>query len=180
MNRSFGTYQARLCAHQRLAKRNNAWNAALIALATSTTIASIGLLVDKTMYGAGGDALMVSLAVLSLVASLIVSNANYSARARAMEGNYKRIQQISLAAEREMRLGGDPGRIDEIQQEYNVTIDSSENHSTADYIRSGGKSVTHPRFTLAKDIVAGSAPYLALTAPIALVVPFAMWFYNGL
>ncbi|WP_345409200.1 SLATT domain-containing protein [Nonomuraea salmonea] len=93
------TYLSRLNAYRRLAHANIAWNAALVALSTSTVIASVGMLVEKNMYGKGGDALMVALAVFSLSISLVVSSVGYGTRAKAMEENYKRIQQISVLAE---------------------------------------------------------------------------------
>src|SRR4051812_24806588 len=99
MSRSYQTYKSRMMTHQRLASRNSAWNFSLIAFSTATTFSSIGMLTHQKMYGAGGETLMVILAVLALVASLVVANMNYSGRSQAMEANYKRIQQISVHAE---------------------------------------------------------------------------------
>jgi len=175
--RSFKTYNARIEAHKRLSRRNNAWNASLIALATSTTIASVGLLVDRNMYGSGGDALMVTLAILSLVASLVVSSVNYGSRSRAMESSYKRIQQISLAAESFPAVATENVRRQylELRKEYEIAIESSENHSDADYERSQGG----PKKILWRDAAISFSPYIVLVTPIGLIVPFAAWFING-
>ncbi|WP_169523901.1 SLATT domain-containing protein [Amycolatopsis balhimycina] len=176
--RAYKTYLARVRAHQRLGRRNNAWNTSMIALSTSTTIASVGLLVNRPMYGTGGDTLMAALAILSLVSSLVVSSVNYGGRARAMEASYKRIQQISLAAE---DVANDPSqatrqRLNELQREYAIAIDASENHSDADYHRS--QKVNWRK--LWRDSLVSYFPYATLAVPIGLMVPFAKWFIDGL
>lgn len=176
--RSFKTYRARIAAHKRLSRRNNAWNASLISLATATTIASVGLLVDRNMYGKGGDALMVALAVLSLVASLVVSIVNYGSRSRAMESSYKRIQQISLEAESFQGVVTDDLRQSylELRKEYEIAIESSENHSEADFHRSQGNSKRVPW----SDKLISFTPYIVLAIPVGLIVPFSIWFINGI
>ncbi len=137
-DRTYKTYRSRIRAYHRLRRRDNAWNASLIALSTSTTVASIGMLVDREMYGKGGDALMLALAVLSLVASLVVASAKLRERAQSMEGSYKRIQQIAVAAENipEDAVSGYQ-RLQELRQEYLIAIESSENHSSADFCSHG-------------------------------------------
>src|ERR1043165_8227776 len=181
-NRSYTTYKARLKTHQRLIRRSNSWNASLIALATSTTISSVGLLVNKGMYGAGGDALMVVLAILSLVASLVVSSVNYGARSRAMEANYKKIQQISLLAETPSLTNPEARqRFREALKECEMAVDSAENHSEADYYRSlvDYKKVQGARKQVWRDSLISLAPYITLSIPVGLVVPFVIWFING-
>ena len=130
------------------------------------------------MYGAGGDTLMATLAILSLVSSLVVSSVNYGGRARAMEASYKRIQQISLAAE---DVANDPSqttrrRLNELQREYAIAIDASENHSDADYDRSQKRGWRK----LWRDSLVSYVPYATLAVPISLMVPFAKWFIDGL
>jgi len=176
--RSYTTYLARLKARDRLNLRNNAWNASLISLATSTTIASVGLLVDREMYGSGGEALLVSLAILSLVASLVVSSMNYGARSRAMEANYKRIQQISLSAESFFVNPAAPTRqrLLELSNEYGISLENSENHSNSDYLRSKGA----PWYRVWRDSLVNFAPLVTLAIPAILIVPFAKWFFDGL
>lgn len=171
--RSYTTYLSRIRAYERLNRRNNAWNASLVSLATSTTIASIGLLVDPAMYGKGGGTLLVALSVLSLVSSLVVSNISYGTRARAMEASYKRIQQISLAAENIFALEQLPSahRFAELQKEYEVALESSENHTDADYQRSKGAS----SWKTILDTIVTITPYVTLFIPIALLVPFVQW-----
>src|SRR4051812_22041070 len=86
--RSYDTYRSRMQAYRRLRFRNATWNGSLIAFSTSITIASVGMLTDHDMYGDAGDLLLASLGVLGLVASLIVSNMDYSGRSRIAEINY--------------------------------------------------------------------------------------------
>jgi len=193
-DRSYRTYKARVRSVQRLNQRNNAWNFALISLATSLTISSVGLLVNESMYGSGGPALMVVLAVLSLVASLIVSNMNYGARSRAMESNYKRIQQISLDLEG-LPTHPFPGMVDrfnELKREYRIAVESSENHSESDHMRAirdpqtgtvrdtQTGAVRNPKAALWRDQLVTLAPYGTLIIPLAIIVPFIAWFINGL
>jgi hypothetical protein len=176
--RAYSTFLARVRAHKRLVRLNTAWNTSLITLATSTTIASVGQLVDSKMYGNGGNALMVVLAVLSLVVSLVVSSVNYGARARSMEASYKRIQQISLMAERLPAIVGEgqlSQRYVELQKEYEVAIEYSENHMTADHDGVTGVPLTGKLKQFSLDIL----PYLTLLIPILLVIPFMEWFFNG-
>ncbi|MCP3804954.1 SLATT domain-containing protein [Allokutzneria sp. A3M-2-11 16] len=178
-NRSFATYLARVQAHKRIVRLNASWNTSLIALATSTTIASTGQLVEPKMYGNGGNALMVVLSVFSLVVSLVVSSVNYGARARSMEASYKRIQQISLMAERLPVIAVAENlaqRYIELQKEYEIAIESSENHAKGDHDRATG--------TLTKDTIKNFfldvLPYLTLSIPVLLLIPFIGWFFNGL
>jgi hypothetical protein len=176
--RAFTTYKARIRAHERLTRRNNAWNASLVSLSTSTTIASVGLLVDKNMYGQRGGAVMLVVAILSLVASLVVSSVNYGSRARSMEASYKKIQQISLMAE---DLGNSPDPVSysrylELHREYQVALESSENHTSADFYRWEAKSYRAAVRYLWRDTLFGLAPYVSLLIPIALLIPFTHWF----
>lgn len=180
-DRTFKTYVSRIRAHQRLRRRDNAWNSSLIILSTSTTVSSVGLLVDREMYGRGGDALMLALAVLSLVASLVVASAKFGARAQAMESSYKRIQQISVAAE---NIPEDPAggydRLRELRHDYLIAIEYSENHSTADYARTANLGRWRTLKATWRDSLIGLAPYVTLVIPLALVVPFVRWFISGL
>ncbi|MFF4198994.1 SLATT domain-containing protein [Nonomuraea sp. NPDC001831] len=189
--RSYTTYLSRLNAYRRLAHANTAWNVALVALSTSTVIASVGMLVEKEMYGKGGDALMVALAVFSLSISLVVSSVGYGTRAKAMEENYKRIQQISVSTENLKEYTG-PDRREKYQKlrdEYDVAMASSENHTEHDYRRtqsipprSGFGFWRRARgfFGWLRYCTAMAFPYVSLVVPVALLVPFGVWFVNGL
>jgi hypothetical protein len=189
--RSYNTYLSRLNVYRRLAHANMAWNVALVALSTSTVIASVGMLVDKEMYGKGGDALMVALAVFSLSISLVVSGVGYGTRAKAMEENYKRIQQISVSAENLKEYSGPDRRekYQKLQDEYNVAMSSSENHTEHDYRRTqpiptysgfGFWRRVHRFFGWLGYFAAMAFPYVSLVVPVALLVPFGIWFVNGL
>ncbi|MFC0105606.1 SLATT domain-containing protein [Kibdelosporangium aridum] len=177
-DRAYKTYLARVHAHRRLSRLNATWNTSLVSLATSTTVASVGQLVDQGMYGKGGNALMVVLAVLSLVVSLVVSSMNYGARARAMEASYKRIQQIAFMAERLLATVPNEDavrRYVEVQKEYEIAIESSENHATADHHRAEKK---RSKETL-KHSVLDVLPYVTLVVPVLLLIPFVGWFFDG-
>lgn len=135
------------------------------------------------MYGSGGDTLLAILAIVSLVASLVVANMNYPGRSQAAEGNYKRIQQISLSAEalRDRRSGLSEVEIVqreyEIARDYEIALESSENHSDADYYR----TFTPPKepSTIRRDTFVSVVPFLTLIAPIGVAVPLAIWLFRG-
>lgn len=142
------------------------------------------------MYGKGGDALMVALAVFSLAVSLVVSGVGYGTRAKAMEENYKRIQQISLAAENLKEHAG-PDRLEryqKLQGEYDAAMASSENHNQQDFRKTQPPPVysgvalwdrTRNFFTWLGSFVLMAFPYLTLAVPVALLVPFGVWFAEG-
>jgi hypothetical protein len=178
MNRSFKTYKARLIACRRLDQRGNAWNTSLISAATATTVGSIGLLVNAHLYGRHGDVILAILAIVSLVESLVVSNVNYGSRARAMETNYKNIQQISVSFERLVKNPDSitPDRFLELEKEYATAIAFSENHTTADHAKAGGSGSRSSRI---KDGLISAAPYVTLLIPIALLVPLVSWLFYG-
>ncbi|WP_435588218.1 SLATT domain-containing protein [Micromonospora aurantiaca (nom. illeg.)] len=189
--RSYKTYLCRLNAARRLSHANIAWNLALVAFSTSTTIASVGILTKRDMYGLGGDALMVALSILSLVASLVVSGAGYGTRARAMEENYKRIQQISIAAENlKEHTGPDrQTRCNNLQSEYEVAVAWSENHTDRDFHKMQTAISGHPQGwfnkwrSLTKSAAysaAASLPYASLAVPALIVTPFVAWFFDGI
>ncbi|MDD7936979.1 SLATT domain-containing protein [Actinomycetospora lutea] len=172
-DRSFKTYKHRLFAYGRLHWLNQFTNNLLVAFSTSTTIGSVGMLADRNMYGSGGDALMVALAILSLVASLVVASSSYGTRAKAMETTYKQLQRLSVEAEN-LRHGflAEPQRSAEfkrLQREYYNLIESSENHTDGD----------HARMEKGKQPSLGWA-YSLFVVPGALLVPFAVWFVGGL
>ncbi|MES9539213.1 SLATT domain-containing protein [Actinomadura sp. NPDC000600] len=183
--RSYNTYLSRLNAYRRLARANMAWNVALVALSTSTVIASVGMLAQREMYGKGGDALMVALAVFSLSISLVVSSIEYGTRAKAMEENYKRIQQISVSAENLKEYAGSDRRekYQKLQDEYNIAMTSSENHTVHDY-RKTQRVPAHfwgrVRWFFGWLGYFGSMafPYVTLVIPVALLAPFGVWFIN--
>jgi hypothetical protein len=189
--RSYTTYLSRLNAYRRLAHANMAWNVALVALSTSTVIAAVGMLVEKEMYGNGGDALMVALAAFSLSISLVVSSVGYGTRAKAMEENYKRIQQISVSVENLKEYTGPDRRekYQKLQNEYDVAMTSSENHTEHDYRRtqpmppySGFGFWRRARgfFGWLRNFAAMAFPYVSLVVPVALLIPFGVWFVEGL
>lgn len=175
--RAFKTYKARLMTHERLRARGVAWNAFMISSATATTIASVAMLSEPKLYGTRGDVLLAILAIISLVASLVVANMNYGARTQAVESNYKRIQQISLSAEMLATQGCTIQQVQVLQREYEIALESSENHSEADYQR----TLYFPtaRMKIFRDSLASWVPYLMLVAAAVVAAPVAIWLARG-
>jgi hypothetical protein len=174
-DRSYKTYGARLMASQRLAARNRAWNTLLISTATATTIASVALLTDESIYGAAGPTLFVSVSILSLVASLVTSSLDYSGRSRNMFLNYRRIQRLSAEVE---RAGALPhlhtrAHLTELNRQYDALLDESENHTEADYLR-----WTEPMRrsgSTRRERLLSALPFFSLLAPIGLALPLVAW-----
>lgn len=175
--RAYKTYKARLKSYERLRSRGVAWNAFLISSATATTVASVGLLSEPRMYGAHGATLLAMLAIVSLVASLVVANMNYGSRSQAVESNYKRIQQIALAAEALATRGCTVRQVEHMQREYEIALESSENHSEPDYQRS--LEAPTNRWRIRRDDIVSLVPFLMLLAPVAVAVPVIAWLARG-
>ncbi|MCR6646645.1 MAG: SLATT domain-containing protein [Cellulomonas sp.] len=186
--RAYKTYCARQSACNRLGKRARAWNWALVSLATSTAVASIGMLTDRTMYGENGDTLMVCLAVLALVASLATTNMDYSGRSRNMFLNYRKIQRISVEMERLLHQSRAPVTADAVanlSDEYQSLLDEAENHTTGDHLRHFSRThvTTHPHYSvdpalyskrrrsMAIDAAITLLPYATLAVPVVLIAP---------
>ncbi len=123
------------------------------------------------MYGANGDALMVSLAILSLVASMLVANSKYGARAKQMESSYKQIQCISMKFERlrhsSLSVPDLERALDSVQSEYFGALESSENHLHVD----------HKRMLKKQEHVRGAA-YTFFLVPALLLIPFVLWLFE--
>ncbi|WP_159961849.1 SLATT domain-containing protein [Blastococcus haudaquaticus] len=175
--RSYATYKARLRASKRLMTRNNAWNASLIATATSTTIASVALLANDGIYGPNGDTLFVCLAVLSLTASLVTSGLNYSGRSRDMFSNYRRIQRLSAEAERAKRTPSmqNFATVAELNAKYDELLDGSENHTEADYFHANGEG-SKPA-SVRRESLLSFFPYISLIIPLLLLPPLLCWMF---
>jgi hypothetical protein len=173
--RAYKSYMARMRASQRLASRGRAWNASLIALSTSTAIASIALLADDSMYGRGGPTLLVCVSVLTLVASLVTSGLDYSGRSRDMFLNYRRIQRLSAEAERAKDVSELHTReyVEGLNNQYDALLDESENHTEADHLRATRKGKW--AWALWRERALSFGPYVSLALPVALLVPFVRW-----
>lgn len=186
--RAYKTYRARQSAANRLARRARAWNWALVAFSTSTTIAAIGMLTDRNMYGVNGDTLMVCLAILVLVASLTTSNVDYSGRSRDMFINYRKLQKVSVEMEelqKQLQTPVTKEVVSEISRRYQAILDETENHTIGDHLRHFSRALpSHDpyystdeglyksrRRAIASDLVITFLPYVTLVVPIALVVP---------
>lgn len=135
--RTFTTFLARLNAHNRVRLRGNAWNAALIAISTSTCVAAIGQIAEADLYGEAGDLLFAVAALVTLVVSLVVTNRNYDGRARDLFDNYRRILEISAEAERLKALGVEASdtRYSDLFESYQDILNQSENQVPGDYYK---------------------------------------------
>lgn len=186
--RAYKTYRARQSAANRLGKRARAWNWALVAFSTSTTIAAIGMLSDPNMYGPRGDTLMVCLAILVLVASLATANVDHSGRSRDMFINYRKLQRISVEMEElgtQQEVQVTQKQVKELSDRHQAILDETENHTTGDHLRHFSRTLPKDdlyystdkklhrrrRRTVAADFLITSAPYLTLIVPVALVIP---------
>jgi hypothetical protein len=108
-----------------------------------------------------------------------------------MEDNYKRIQQISVSAENLKEYTGPDRRekYQKLQDEYNVAMSSSENHTEHDFRRAqpipphsgfGFWRRVHRSFGWLRYFAVTAFPYVSLVIPVALLVPFGVWFVDGL
>ena len=97
--RSFNSYLARLNAEKRLRKTGQWWNAAQFSLSTALISVSVVFLAFPENQAQITAVLLVILAVLALVVSLVVTFLDYSARAKAMFGNYRALQTFSVKTE---------------------------------------------------------------------------------
>lgn len=183
-NRSYLTYKARVRAANRLKARGTAWSTFLVSSSTASTIASIVVIQDSNFYGQHGPVLLAAIAVLTLVASLVVTGVNYDLRQREMFDNYRKIQKLSVEIELLISKEGgvDYAKKTELMEKYQELLDGAENHSEVDYqvaIRSGhGEKSTLRGWSLFKYFtrLIGQAaltyvPYVIVMIPLAVLVP---------
>ncbi len=98
---------------------------------------------------------------------------NYGTRGERMESSYKRIQQIAFAAEAARLANDSRATVEQLQREYEIALESSENHSDADYERT--KSGSRNGALLFRDTAITIAPYFSIVLTIALAIPLALW-----
>ncbi|WP_175404275.1 MULTISPECIES: SLATT domain-containing protein [Gordonia] len=184
--RAYKTYRARESASSRLGRRARAWNWAIVALSTATTVAAVGMLTDASMYGPNGPTLLVCVSVFALVVSLAATNMNHSGRSRDMFLNYRKIQRI--AVEMEQMITEEVvtrSMVAAISDRYQEVLDESENHTSGDYWRHfSSKLAKDQAFYLGEDVsqylrrremlrdtTVTSLPYITLLLPAALFLP---------
>lgn len=173
--RSYDTYKSRICAYERIQSRNRAWNTALIALATATAIAALGLLVDSSMYGESGETFLAACSILSLAASLVIASRDYPGRAARMESAYKDIQDVASRVEAARSCSQTIDSYTTLHTAYSEIIRHSENHTTPDY------HAYRSQWSIARLRSAGLTliPYLSLVLPIWLMWQFGGWVIDG-
>lgn len=184
--RTYTTYRARESACVRLERRARAWNWALVALSTATTVAAIGTLTDPLMYGHRGSTLLVCVSVLTLVVSLATTNIDHSGRARDMFLNYRKLQRLSVEMEELHKCAVVTYEaMKALADRYQAVLDESENHTSGDYYRNLSTKYreghplylnkSEPRYKrhCAKlgDSAINSLPYAFLLLPLVLLVP---------
>jgi hypothetical protein len=137
--RTYTTFVSRARASQRLATRGTLWGIALAVSSTATLAVSIAALFKPDLLGGRAGLWACLFSLLTLVWSLIVATFNYSGRSRDMFHSYRTIQRVSTRAERLASLGDDKrtgeSTWDELDAEYQLGLDQSENHTTWDYYR---------------------------------------------
>lgn len=177
-DRSFHTYKCRIRAFERIQHRGRAWNTALISLATATTVAAVGLLVDDAMYGDSGETFLAACSILVLAVSLVVASLDYPGRAVRMESSYKEIQDVSSRVQA-ARSTGSNSAIDEyndLYTAYSELIRHSENHSSVDQDAYANKWSWPRRCSVAVTLL----PYLTLALPGWLIWQFSTWVISGI
>ncbi|MDH3006745.1 SLATT domain-containing protein [Gordonia alkanivorans] len=184
--RAYKTYRARESACSRLGRRARAWNWAIVALSTATTVAAVGMLTDSDMYGPNGSTLLVCVSIFALVVSLAATNMNHSGRSRDMFLNYRKIQRIAVEIEA-MKSGKivTEVMVTAISDRYQEILDESENHTPGDYLRHFSPNLPKDqpfflgddvsqflrRREMLRDTTVTSLPYITLILPVALFVP---------
>ncbi|KQX63653.1 hypothetical protein ASD06_11015 [Angustibacter sp. Root456] len=176
-DRSFTTYKCRIRAYERIQGRSRAWNAALISLATATTVAAIGLLVDDSMYGASGETLLAACSVLALAASLVVASLDYPGRAVRVEVNYKEIQDIASRIQAARSVNSQPTLANyyDLHGSYSDLVRHSENHTSGDRDAYEGNISWSRFFTFALTFL----PYATFVLPMWLFWQFGAWVIHG-
>lgn len=144
--RSYSTYRMRLEAHRRLQRTGWGWSLGLAAVTLSTLLASVAQLAYPDRLSRPTSVTVISLSAAALVASLVATQADHSLRARDMFGNYRRFQRIStkLEAIRDASCLDVEVDVKALEEEYQDSLDSSENHIYIDFCRSGLKDAPNP------------------------------------
>jgi hypothetical protein len=178
--RAYKTYKCRMMAEHRLRLRNHAWNASMISTTAAAVIASIAVLSSPDIYGKAGGTLLVCISVLTLTATLVTSGLDYSGRSRSMFVNYRRIQQLSVEAERAANTPASwtSDVLIGLSSRYQSLLDESENHTGADFAAAFPDENRKAHRVTGEQLVS-SLPYLCLLIPVGLVIPLAVWIAHG-
>lgn len=188
--RTYNTYKARLNATNRLASRGRSWSLSLICCSMSTTVASVALLADRTIYGKAGPVLLLIVSIATLVTSLASANMNYAARSRDMFVSYRKVQRLSAEVER-LNLGSSTDRtletITALHARYDAILDETENHNSYDFLRSGEMHATLSNSSnfwakLRRKVPSflgerfwSVLPFLTLLFPLVIFIPLVRW-----
>lgn len=134
------TYRAHLVMAKRLQRRDRYWTFALICLSVTSTLSSVALLTDSTIYGANGATRWTLMGVGTLAVSLVLANADYRTRSEEAFRAYRQLQRlwarldyqsqqlVRRSSRKKCALEGDAS--------YQGLLDSMPNHSPSDYYSS--------------------------------------------
>lgn len=125
------TYHSRLQTAKRMQARSITWNTLLVASALTVTIISIVQLVEPDSYGPRGPVALVLVGIASLVASLLVTSANYSARSEVFFRGYRELQRLWAEVARAGQIS--KSALANLENQYQQLLDKLPNHSEADF-----------------------------------------------
>jgi hypothetical protein len=171
-----------------------------VVAAVVTTSASIVSLVDPEALGARGAVVLAIAGVLTLVASLLVTSADYSARSERFFRAYRSLQALSTKVEFEAsHLEGDEKavRARELDFEYQAILDTTGNHSPADHFKANPPVLAGSRGAGTSDDAVGPVRFAAVwvqrafsslatilplalaVASVALATPMIRWLFDA-
>jgi hypothetical protein len=202
------TYKARLELAKRIQIRGRLWSAALVSSALASSLVGIAMLGDDQIYGPYGNYMWVMLGVTTLSASLIITSVNYGERTLVCFQAYRQFQTLSMRAWIDFQQRVIPlddtaaiaaaSRI--LNAEYQVLLDTTPNHSRADYARSlypelkkrqqssqqsaedrrqNAEILRAWKWVLLFDNLLTCAPATLAVLSLALIAPALVWLFNG-
>lgn len=137
--RTYATFLARARAAERLRFRGELWAIALALSSTATLTASLASLFSPDLFGGKIGLASALSSIMTLVLSLVVATFRFEARSRDMFHSYRMIQRTSVEAERlsssNMDRADELHAIQQLQAEYQLGLDQSENHTSSDHVR---------------------------------------------
>ncbi|WP_209559701.1 hypothetical protein [Frigoribacterium sp. PvP032] len=202
--RSERNYAARLRYAKRLQSRGRSWTAALISLSLASTLVSIALLQEPSLYGDRGPFLWCAVGVLTLTASLVLGSAGYSEKSTLGFEAYRDFQRIAVDAafaDASHNSGRRRRRsFRRLNAEYQLLLDRTANHSTGDFawavqwksIRKQGTNIETPLVNYVTptemarrqldrfwSTALSSLPAVLIAASVLSVTPIALWAIRG-
>jgi hypothetical protein len=124
------TYKARIRAHERLSRNDFYSQILLVWYALASTVLAIVVIRYPEVLGRNTDVISSVLSTALLVVSMLVTGRDYRGRSLEMRKNYLALQSLhrKLTASPPLLTPADA------EQEYQVLLDSLENHAQIDDI----------------------------------------------